>query len=113
MSAVVELDRASPGQRRRWRAAIVGGRPGPDAKPMATRAYPLGCAPDPEGGGLVVTLIEDVPGIGITFEADDFDHAFARAVVIGEDMAEAAGHLAEGVLVSLIERDNLAELGID
>lgn len=112
MTDIAALERTLPKPRHRWRGAIVGGRPGPDGKPTATRAYPLGCAPDPEGG-VLVTLVEEVPGIGITFEADDFDHAFSRAVVIGEDMADAAGHLADGVLVSLVERDNLADLGVD
>jgi hypothetical protein len=112
MAEIAELERTSPGQSHRWRAAIVGGRPGPDGKPTASRAYALGCAPDPEGG-VIVTLIEEVPGVGITFEADDFDHAFSRAVEIGSNMAEASGHFADGVLVSLIERDSLAELGID
>ena len=108
-SATLEQTLATPGYR--WRGAIVGGGPGPDGKPTAARAYPLGCAPDPEGG-VVVTLIQDVPGIEITFEANDFDHAFARALTIGEDMADAAGHLADGVLVSLVERGSLADLGI-
>jgi hypothetical protein len=112
MADIAELSRAPAVHRHRWRAGIVGGRPGPDGRPTAARSYPLGCASDPEGG-VVVTLIEEVPGIGITFEAADFDQAFARALVIGEDMADAVGHLADGVVISLIERDSLAELGLD
>jgi hypothetical protein len=103
MSDTAEISRAPSAHRHRWRAGIVGGRIGPDGKPTAARSYPLGCAPDPEGG-LLVRLIEEVPGIAITFEADDFDQAFARALVISEDMADAAGHLADGVVVSVVER---------
>jgi len=112
MSDTAEISQAPSAHGHRWRAGIVGGRAGSDGKPTAARSYSLGCAPDPEGG-LLVTLLEEVPGIAITFEADDFDHAFARALVIAEDMADAAGHLADGVVVSLLERDNLAELGVD
>jgi hypothetical protein len=59
-------------------------------------------------------MTEKVPGIaGMTFEADDFDHAFRRAVAIAEDMASATGHLVEGVRVTLTECDTLADIGID
>jgi hypothetical protein len=95
----------------RWRAAIIGGRLGPDRKHTAAREYRLGCAWD--DGTLIISLIEEVPGVAITFEAEDFDRAFARALVIGEDMAELSGHLADGVLVSLVECKSLAEIGVD
>jgi hypothetical protein len=62
---------------------------------------------------MIVRLIEEVPGIGITFEAHDFEDAFERAMDISYDMAELAGHLADGVLVSLTECESLADLGID
>lgn len=113
MPDTAPIDGVAEAVTHRWRAAIVGGRLGPDGKPIALRAYRLGCAMDPECGRLIVTMIEDVPGIGITFEADDFDHAFSRALVIGQDMAEAAGHLDDGVVISLGECDSLAELGIE
>ena len=95
----------------RWRAAIVGGQPGPDGKRTAAREYRLGCVRD--GGTLIVSLIEDVPGIAITFEAADFDEAFARALAIGEDMAELSGQLADGVLISVAECSTLAEIGVE
>ena len=112
MAEIAEAQGALSSTPHRWRAGIVGGRIGPDGKLTAIRSYSLGCAPDPEGGFLV-SLIEEVPDIAITFEADDFDQAFARALVIAEDMADAAGHLADGVVVSLLELDSLADLGID
>jgi hypothetical protein len=112
MSDTAEISQAPSARGHRWRAGIVGGRAGSDGKPTAARSYSLGCAPNPEGGPLV-TLIEEAPGIAVTFEADDFDQAFARALVIAEDMADAAGHLADGVVVSLVESGSLAELGID
>ncbi|HLY58243.1 MAG TPA: hypothetical protein VKS60_21965 [Stellaceae bacterium] len=96
-----------------FRAAIVGGVPGPGGRPVAQHRYPLGIAPDPEGG-YIVSLLEDVPDVaGMTFEARDFEHAFARALAIAEDMAAASGRLGEGVLVSLSPRATLAEIGID
>ena len=59
-------------------------------------------------------MTQKVPGIaGMTFEADNFAHAFRRAVAIAEDMASATGHLAEGVRLTLTEYDNLADIGID
>jgi hypothetical protein len=93
------------------RTAIIGGRPGSHGARTAARDYRLGCAWDDEI--LIVLLIEDVPGIAITFEAENFDQAFARALQISEDMAELAGHLADGVQVSLVECGSLAEIGID
>src|SRR4029077_14803306 len=84
------------------RETIIGGQPGPHGARTAAREYRLGCAADDDT--LIVTLIEDVPGIAITFEADSFDHAFQRAVQISQEMADLAGHLAEGVLVSLVQR---------
>jgi hypothetical protein len=65
-------------------------------------------------GGVIVSLLQEVPGIaGMTFEADNFDHAFRRALAIAEDMAEATGHFRDGVLVTLTECDSLADIGID
>jgi len=95
----------------KWRAAIVGGRPGPDGKPTAAREYRLGCAWDDDT--LIVSLIDEVPGVAMTFEAEDFDRAFARALAIAEDMAELSGHLPDGVLVSLTECRSLAEIGVE
>jgi hypothetical protein len=96
---------------RRHLAAIVGGQPGPNGTHTATHEYRLGCAWD--GDTLLVNLIEDVPGIGIAFEARSFDRAFERALAIGEDVADEAGHLSDGVLVSLTAFGSLAEIGID
>ena len=96
---------------RQQRTAIIGGRPGPHGVHAAAREYRLGCAWD--GEILIVSMIEDVPGIGITFEAENFDQAFTRALQISEDMAELAGHLADGVRVSLVECGSLTEIGID
>jgi hypothetical protein len=93
------------------RAAIIGGQPGPRGLCTAKHEYRLGCAWD--GDMLLVNLIEDVPGVGIAFEAKSFDHAFERALAISEDVADVAGHLAEGVLVSLAEFDSLGAIGID
>ena len=94
---------------RERRETVIGG-PG---NRIYRWSYPLGCAPDADGG-LIISLMQDVPGIaGMIFEADDFDHAFRRAVLIAEDMAEATGHLQEGVLVSLIKCDSLGEIGVD
>jgi hypothetical protein len=91
------------------REAVIGGAG--DRRPRWS--YALGCAHDVEGG-VIVSLLQEVPGIaGMTFEADDFDHAFRRALVIAEDMAEATGHLRDGVLVTLTEYDSLAEIGVD
>jgi hypothetical protein len=98
---------------RPYRAAVVGGALGPGGRPVAQRRYTLGVAPDPDGG-YIAALIEAVPGVaGMTFEASDFEQAFARALVIGEDLAAAAGHLDDGVLVSLTPFDTLAEIGVD
>jgi hypothetical protein len=105
-AAARRVDRFEP----RWRAAIIGGPTGADGKRTAAREYRLGCAWDDDT--LIVTLIEEVPGVAITFEAEDFDQAFTRALAISEDMAELSGHLADGVLVSLAERGSLAEIGI-
>jgi hypothetical protein len=96
---------------RQQRAAIIGGRPGPHGTRIAAREYRLGCAWDDET--LIVSLIEDVPGIAITFEAENFDQAFTRALQISGDMAELAGHFADGVHLSLVECGTLAEIGID
>ncbi|GEM_PF-5989550 len=95
----------------RWKAVIIGGAAGLDGKMTAARAYRLGCADD--AGTLIVSLIDDVPGVSITFEAENFDHAFARAVEIGTDMADLSGHLPEGVLISLVECESLADIGVD
>jgi hypothetical protein len=95
----------------RWRAAIIGGQAGPDGKPTATREYRLGCVADDDM--LIVSMLDDVSDVKITFEADNFDHAFARAVDISTDMAELADHLSQGVLVSLVECESLADIGID
>ena len=93
------------------RAAIIGGREGPRGSRTATREYRLGCAWD--GDALLVAMLEDLPDVAIAFEARDFDHAFERALAIGEDMAEVSGHLADGVLVSLTQCGSLAEIGIE
>jgi len=92
-------------------ARIIGDRKDANGNMMAGREYKLGCAWD--GDVLIVRLIEDVPGIGITFEAYSFDHAFERALEISTDMAELAGHWADGVLVSLVECESLADIGVD
>jgi hypothetical protein len=92
-------------------AAIIGGRSGPHGTRIATREYRLGCAYD--GDILIVTLIQETPGIAITFEAKSFDRAFERALEIGEEMADLAGHLPDGVLVSLVACGSLTEIGID
>jgi hypothetical protein len=96
---------------RRHYAAIVGGFALPSGARFATREYRLGCAWD--GDALLVALLDELPDVGIAFEARDFDHAFERAVAISEDVAEVAGHLKDGVVVSLIECDSLEEIGID
>ncbi len=93
------------------KARVIGTARERNGSPTAAREYKLGCAWD--GDNLVVRLIEDVPGVGITFEAYSFDHAFERAVDIASDMAELSGHLADGVLVSLIECESLDQLGLD
>ncbi len=93
------------------RAAIIGGQAGPHGTRTATREYRLGCAIDDDM--LIVTLMEDVPGVAITFEAENFDRAFERALAISEEMADLAGHLADGVLVSLVLRGSLADIGVD
>ncbi|HZU89494.1 MAG TPA: hypothetical protein VE993_09580 [Stellaceae bacterium] len=105
--AARRIDRFKP----RWRAAIIGAPTGADGQRTAAREYRLGCAWDEDM--LIVTLIAEVPGVAITFEAEDFDQAFARALAISEDMAELSGHLADGVLVSLAERGSLAEIGVE
>lgn len=87
-------------------AAILGGRT-VNGRPVARHAYRLGAAPAPDGTRYIVTLIDEVPGVRMVFEADTFDVAFARALIIGEDMADLAGHLGEGVLISVEERAHL------
>ena len=108
MAAAVAIRHDEPAARR---AAIIGGRSGRHGTRTATREYRLACAVDDDT--LIVTLIEDVPGIAITFEAENFDRAFERALEISEEMADLAGHLADGVLVSLVQRASLGEIGID
>jgi len=99
------------GHRRRL-AAIVGGRLGPKGMRTAKYEYRLGCAWD--GDTLLVSILNgDEANIGIAFEADSFDHAFIRALAISEEVADEAGHLADGVLVLLSEFGSLAEIGID
>lgn len=93
------------------RARIIGTAHDSNGNAIASHEYRLGCAWD--GDEMIVRLIEDVPGIGITFEARDFEAAFERAMDIAYDMAELAGHLSDGVLVSLTECENLADLGLD
>ncbi len=107
MVAAVAFRRDEPVRR----AAIIGGRSGPHGTRTATREYRLGCAVDDDT--LIVTMIENVPGIAITFEAENFDRAFERALEITEEVADLAGHLADGVLVSLVLRGSLAEIGVD
>ena len=90
--------------------AVIGG-PGSDG--VYRWSYSLGCARD-SAGGWITRLVKEVPGVaGMTFEADNFDHAFRRALAISEDMADATGQLRDGVLVTLTEYDNLADIGID
>jgi len=61
----------------------------------------------------VSILNGDEVNVGIAFEADSYDNAFARALAISKDVADEAGHLSEGVTVSLTEFGGLAEIGID
>jgi hypothetical protein len=107
MAGATALQRFQP----RREARIIGAARDENGNPTAAREYKLGCAWD--GDALIVRLIEEVPGIGITFEAHSFDHAFERALDIATDMAELAGHMADGVVVSLLECDSLADLGIE
>ena len=93
-------------------AGIIGGRI-VNGHPVARHSYRLGVAPAPEGDVYIVHLMDEVPGVGITFEANSFEHAFERALEIGEDMADLAGHLAEGVVVSVEAHDRLADIGLD
>lgn len=93
-------------------AAIIGGRPGPKGTRTARHEYRLGCAWD--GSTLLVSILNgDEANVGIAFQADSFDDAFERALTVGEDTAEVAGHIPDGVLVSLTEFGSLAEIGID
>ncbi len=97
---------------RRHLAAIIGGRPGPGGTCTAKHEYRLGCAWE-DDTLLVVLLNGDQVNVGIAFQADRYDAAFARALAIAEDVADEAGHLSDGVLVSLTEFNSLAEIGID
>ena len=96
----------------RYLAGIVGGR-SKGGRTVARHAYRLGAAWLPDDNLYIITLIEDVPGIGITFEANSFEDAFERALAISEDMADVSGHLEDGVSVSVQEVDRLSDIGID
>ena len=96
---------------RRHYAAIIGGYALPSGARIATREYRLGCAWD--GNTLIVALLDEQPDVGIAFQAQDFDHAFERALAISEDVAEVAGHLSDGVVVSLVECNTLEEIGVE
>ena len=100
--------RQSP--RRRLAETIGGGSGRKRAHPKYE--YRLGCAWD--GDTLLVSILNgDEVNVGIAFEADSYDNAFARALAISKDVADEAGHLSDGVTVSLTEFGSLAEIGID
>lgn len=93
-------------------ASIVGGRTTPDGRVVASHRYRLGMAPAPDSDVYIVRLIGTLDKVAITFEARDFEHAFRRALEISQDMAEVAGHLSDGVVVSVEECDSIRDLGI-
>ena len=97
---------------RRRLAETIGGGAGRKRARTAKYEYRLGCAWD--GDTLLVSILNgDEVNVGIAFEADSYDNAFARAVAISKDVADEAGHLSDGVTVSLTEFGSLAEIGID
>src|SRR3954452_20914745 len=97
---------------RRRLAETIGGGAGRKRARTAKHEYRLGCAWD--GDTLLVSILNgNEVNVGIAFQADRYDAAFERALAIVEDVADEAGHLADGVLVSLTEFDSLAEIGID
>jgi hypothetical protein len=93
-------------------AATIGRETGRKRARTAKYEYRLGCAWD--GDTLLVSILNgDEVNVGIAFEADSYDNAFARALAISKDVADEAGHLSDGVTVSLTEFGSLAEIGID
>jgi hypothetical protein len=104
---------AAPKQRQRQHlAATISGEAGRKRAHTAKYEYRLGCAWD--GDTLLVSILNgDEVNVGIAFEADSYDNAFARALAISKDVADEAGHLSDGVTVSLTEFGSLAEIGID
>jgi hypothetical protein len=110
---VMRRTTAAPRQhQRRHLAATIGGGVGRKRARTAKYEYRLGCAWDDDT--LLVSILNgDEVNVGIAFEADSYDNAFARALAISKDVADEAGHLSEGVTVSLTEFGGLAEIGID
>ena len=97
---------------RRRLAETIGGGSGRKRARTAKYEYRLGCAWD--GDTLLVSILNgDEVNVGIAFEADSYDNAFARALAISKDVADETGHLSDGVTVSLTEFGSLVEIGID
>ena len=97
---------AAAARRDHWRGA------GRKRARTAKYEYRLGCAWD--GDTLLVSILNgDEVNVGIAFEADSYDNAFARALAISKDVADETGHLSDGVTVSLTEFGSLAEIGIN
>lgn len=75
--------------------------------PVIRHAVAFMAARDPEAGVYVVTRYPGT-GEGITFEAESFDHALARAAEIVPDVFVARGINADGVGIVIDEYDSPA-----